>query len=257
MQIIHTAHLSEEQLHAVRFIAQTSAKSENLTLSCPEEADHYWLLEEKKSGILSFLAAYRMDEDVWECCAFTLPEYRRRGYFSVLLETACSEEALEECDLYFAADHRCPAALKTLTALGAEPAWEEYMMELAVDRAAADPAPSQHPYPLTLTDIPSFRKDIRETITVQAFLPSESDHPAGVCCLDLKGPEVYLYSLEIRKQLRGRGLGTAFLTALFPLLARKGYRTLSLQVSGENSAAMALYKKTGFRIRETLSYYLY
>ena len=36
-----------------------------------------------------------------------------------------------------------------------------------------------------------------------------------------------------------------------------GIRTLTLQVSGQNLGALALYKKTGFRIRDTLSYYLY
>mgnify|MGYP005804173691 FL=1 len=30
-----------------------------------------------------------------------------------------------------------------------------------------------------------------------------------------------------------------------------------LQVSGDNAVALRLYEKTGFRITETLSYYLY
>ncbi|WP_243134402.1 GNAT family N-acetyltransferase [Enterocloster asparagiformis] len=36
-----------------------------------------------------------------------------------------------------------------------------------------------------------------------------------------------------------------------------GISTLTLQVSGDNLPALRLYKKTGFHITETLSYYLY
>jgi ribosomal protein S18 acetylase RimI-like enzyme len=47
------------------------------------------------------------------------------------------------------------------------------------------------------------------------------------------------------------------LEKLFALLAAAGIKKVILQVSGDNAAALALYKKTGFRITETLSYYLY
>ena len=36
-----------------------------------------------------------------------------------------------------------------------------------------------------------------------------------------------------------------------------GLNSLTLQVSGKNLPALGLYEKTGFRIAETLSYYLY
>ena len=40
-------------------------------------------------------------------------------------------------------------------------------------------------------------------------------------------------------------------------LEREGIRRICLQVSGSNEPALHLYRKTGFRITETLSYYLY
>ena len=48
----------------------------------------------------------------------------------------------------------------------------------------------------------------------------------------------------------------ALLTVLHSLRNRNA-SSLFLHVSGENPAAVNLYKKTGFRITETLSYYLY
>ena len=47
-----------------------------------------------------------------------------------------------------------------------------------------------------------------------------------------------------------------FNESLFPS-GRTRLTAVSLQVSGENEPALALYKKTGFRITETLSFYLY
>ena len=68
---------------------------------------------------------------------------------------------------------------------------------------------------------------------------------------------VYLYSLQVLPELRNRHLGTAFLSALLPRLAKKGFKSIKLQVSSENLPAMALYKKTGFYITQTLSFYEY
>ena len=47
------------------------------------------------------------------------------------------------------------------------------------------------------------------------------------------------------------------LALLLPALASQGFQTALLQVAGDNMPAIALYKKTGFRITETLCCYLY
>ena len=79
----------------------------------------------------------------------------------------------------------------------------------------------------------------------------------GSCLLSPSGFAVCLSSLLIREDLRGKGLGTRFLGFLFPALAKAGFSRITLQVSASNAPALALYRKTGFRVAETLSYYLY
>ena len=81
--------------------------------------------------------------------------------------------------------------------------------------------------------------------------------PEVTCFLAPQGNSVYLYSLEVLPELRNKHLGTAFLSVLLPQLAKKGFKTIKLQVSSENLPAMALYKKTGFCITQTLSFYEY
>ena len=67
----------------------------------------------------------------------------------------------------------------------------------------------------------------------------------------------YLYDLEIRKELRGKGYGSALLSFVLDDLAKREPLPIRLQVSSGNTAALRLYEKTGFRITETLSAWLY
>lgn len=65
------------------------------------------------------------------------------------------------------------------------------------------------------------------------------------------------HHVEIVPEYRNRGYGTAFLLLLLPALSKEGFQKAVLQVSGDNAAAIALYKKTGFSVTKTLSYYFY
>lgn len=87
--------------------------------------------------------------------------------------------------------------------------------------------------------------------------PTVLTAPEVACLLAPQGQSVYLYSLEVLPELRNKHLGTAFLSALLPQLAEKGFKTIKLQVSSENLPAMALYKKTWFHITQTLFFYEY
>lgn len=117
-------------------------------------------------------------------------------------------------------------------------------------------------YP-SLTASASQRRDASDMITsdmatreeMASTAPAE-DSPIGTCRLICYGPACfYLYHVEIRPDMRGKGWGKALLDALLGQLAA-GSRII-LQVSSLNAPALALYKKTGFGITETLSYYIF
>ena len=95
------------------------------------------------------------------------------------------------------------------------------------------------------------------TDAFSALLLDADGQALGSCLLSPSGFAVCLSSLLIREDLRGKGLGTRFLGFLFPALAKAGFSRITLQVSASNAPALALYRKTGFRVAETLSYYLY
>lgn len=117
-------------------------------------------------------------------------------------------------------------------------------------------------YPSLTASAPQ-RRDASDMITSDMATREETastapaeDSPIGTCRLICYGPACfYLYHVEIRPDMRGRGWGKALLDALLGQLAA-GSRII-LQVSSLNAPALALYKKTGFGITETLSYYIF
>lgn len=54
-------------------------------------------------------------------------------------------------------------------------------------------------------------------------------------------------AMSVLPGYRHAGIGTALLEAMLDLLARSGYARTSLSVQKANTAALGLYRKTGFR----------
>ena len=64
-----------------------------------------------------------------------------------------------------------------------------------------------------------------------------------------------LYSIAVRSDQRGRGIGHQLLTALLGRCVSLGVRKVHLQVESTNASAIALYRKLDFAIVDTLSNY--
>jgi ribosomal-protein-alanine N-acetyltransferase len=65
-----------------------------------------------------------------------------------------------------------------------------------------------------------------------------------------------IHSIAVTPAQRGRGVGVGLLRRMLALLRRRGFETVSLSVRLDNTAAVALYRKLGFRrIRRVNGYY--
>lgn len=285
--ITHTTTLSRKEQEDIHRITALCRLADGLSLSCPGDGDEYWFLAEDTTAA-AFLAVYKTDETMWECYAFTHPDYRRKGYFSALLEQVCRySEALGEPELCFVTDNKCPAAMAALRELEAELWNEEYMMEydIAAAQTAFGGGKSGSPSPLPDMELEMVISPAPEGLLICARIPGENFPGEGnenkspdrsditapdttfctgyvpeacvTCRLSLNGTGAYLYSLETVPSLRRRGLARCFLAQLIRHLKGKGIQRICLQVSGFNEPALHLYRKTGFRVTETLSYYLY
>lgn len=265
MEIIRTADLSPKQKEGILTIVEECRKMHPFTISFPFEdgAVYYLLCDPEPVCALALLLPDGVRADpAAECVAFTLPSRQRQGCFSALFEKASAE--IEDIDLYFLTDGSDEGALKTLQALGAEPEFSEHRMEL--DLTDAELTDME----LELTDmgLPAhsgggLRLSVRvedngEDIAFLYFLNEGAERiPVGRCHFAVFVGSACLYGFEIAEPLRGQGLGYETLILALSHMKRLHTGTVTLQVSGGNTAALRLYEKTGFRICETLSYYLY
>ena len=231
------------------------------------DGDGFWLAADEKTGSLAgCLILFQTGEASWECIPLTDPGCRKKGVFSALLSEACKAgNCPGEEELWFT----CRPGQKTwaavLEAIQAEKVYDEYKMELSLEGFMFPRTAPSFPVTLFLPD----GKRNHGAAAVSSDQPQLSPESASFqdtgravaphvsCFLSPQRGRVYLSHLVTEEPYRNQGLGAAFLTGLFFRLAALGFTAVSLQVSGENEPALALYKKTGFRITETLSFYLY
>ncbi|MDO4267185.1 MAG: GNAT family N-acetyltransferase [Eubacteriales bacterium] len=263
--IIFTEQLNPDQEKQLLALEAACRLHDGISLSAParEPDTLHWLLypSSRPAALAAALSLSLCGDEAAECTAFTLPEYRRRGYFSLLLDQALPQAG--ELDILFPVSNRCADALASLKALGAELESEELQMELditslpllsaAADNLSLHSEGGESTRTFTLME---------ENSSAPAFLPAagrvSGAIPLGRCQTSSAGPgSVCLHHVEIFPEFRGRGLGHAMMALLLNRLKASGVRRVLLQVSADNAPALALYKKTGFCMTQSLSFYLY
>ena len=222
--------------------------------------------------------------DLWECYAFTRPDCRGQGLFTRLygkaLQLAQKEGEIsgQEPELVFLSDGQSPQGQAALEAMGLELWYSEHQMEACIKDLDLTGSSTGTTRPLRLIRRRFFDQGMESWLYL-AFLSPAAGKPAraaqaaapvqasgqkppanrprctGTCrLLPYGGGRFYLYHLEIIPDYRGYGLGRSLLHAVLASLPED--TQVILQVSSENTAALSLYKKTGFRITKTLSYYI-
>lgn len=269
MDILYTAHPNLSQQEELHALLSACREKEPLSLSIPEDGDGFFLAYEKAGQaegrplLVSCGAFCTVSADLWECYGLTRPEYRRKGLFGRMLEEICrmaqeqEEKTKTEINLAFLSDGNSADGLAAFRALDMEYWYSEYRMEGKVPLIHSNA--SQEAGSLFLKKFPG-QAGSEEDMVFYAYPAAgagfREGQVIGACRLFPLGPSCFcLHHVEIGSDFRGKGWGGKLMDALSGLLP-PGSRII-LQVSSLNLPAMALYKKTGFRITETLSYYLY
>uniref|UniRef100_UPI0006D17CDD GNAT family N-acetyltransferase n=1 Tax=Clostridium sp. NkU-1 TaxID=1095009 RepID=UPI0006D17CDD len=254
MNMIRTKTPSKTQISDLHRLQETCRKHDHISITFPMDEDCIFYLLYDEASLLSALSAFFNENGDYECCAYTLPPNRQKGHFRMLLEELLKET--DDSDLVFPVDETCEDTVQTLNAIGASLWYQEHLMALSASAFLKTGLAKDNRFSASLTL--SMASD-DEGPSLCTFLIK--DTPVGSCYLDFRGRSAYFYGFEISENLRNQGLGSACLYLLletcFSLPGSEKLKKLSLQVSGQNAPAMAIYKKAGFQITESLSYYLY
>jgi len=83
--------------------------------------------------------------------------------------------------------------------------------------------------------------------TTQALIIEEAGTPQGFILCQLAQDEAEILTLCVSPSLRRNGAGRQLVEAALASAKSKNIRRVFLEVAVDNEAALALYKKTGFR----------
>ena len=93
--------------------------------------------------------------------------------------------------------------------------------------------------------------------SADCVVAEEGGRIVGFIVSEENPPLAHIITLDVDAKHRRRGLGTALLETLESNLAARGVRSILLEPATDNEAAVAFWKRHGYRIEATLKrYYL-
>lgn len=93
--------------------------------------------------------------------------------------------------------------------------------------------------------------------SADCVVAAEENHIVGFVLSEENPPLAHIITLDVAEKHRRLGVGTAMLRQLEENLALRGVRSILLETATDNEAAVAFWKRHGYRIEATLKrYYL-
>lgn len=293
MNLIHTKSLSKEQHDQIVTLLNKCQDFSPVHVSFPFEDGNFFLLLMDASDTPVAVMGLIMppddfsDEEPVECVAFTRPSSRRRGYFSELLEKAC--ELSGEHDILFPVDPESADTMATMRSIDADCVDTEFQMKWCYDpnNIALDSSLISK-FPLIFTCTKSNEGNVNESVDTESCWdtfhssnvpdpsvtiltyrfheldPDPSCSPVAECMVLMQPVAEHsgafhacFYGFHVHELCRGIGIGESVFYHVLKDLITRGCTQIVLHVGGDNYPAISIYKKAGFRITETLSYFMY
>ena len=268
MEILFLKHLNDRQTTDLQTLIRLceAACPSRLIFDLSDPEGSYFMAYEGNL-LAAALAVYGAGEDL-ECTAAVLPEQRRKGFFRELLSSA--EKHFPERELLFLIDGKSPSAMAVISNWGCPLLYQEELMEITAETFLAR-FPSPPVLPGRLTIISEEDDGSEACLTFKAYISSSDSKGSGPvlvgsCSCSVFDGSFCIWGVEVEPAFRRQGIGEALLISALSSMFRAdippaadsgGYGSAFLHVDGSNLPAMALYKKTGFSVRQEIFYYGY
>ena len=151
MNLIHTTFLTPLQKQDIHLLEFSCKQAEPLSLSAPTEDGLDYFLFYQDSRLAGMLYLFFSEPVLCECSGFVLPDLRRQGIFSRLLECMTDflehleDQTGEDIECCFLCDEAAPSAKSLLKALECELWYSEYKMECSLRAPYFFPCSAKEP----------------------------------------------------------------------------------------------------------------
>lgn len=273
--------LSEDTLQEVLDLEEVCIDYDNLrggifldsSLNFHQEINSFFLLYHKQT-LISVLTMFLPAKYEAEIAAYTLPKFRKRGYFKLLLAKALEElKRFAVSDILFVCESSSIPGKAVMNALQAGYEHTEYFMRFRKGKFSPLNA-----YRIILRK--ARPEDLEEVITVhrqvfndnyaetkgliqsrllsdtrEQYLAVLQGKTIGMLATNSADEDVSIFGLGIIPEYRGRGYGRELLGSVVESLLLAGRSRITIEVDSDNTNALMLYKKMGFYIEVAYEYY--
>lgn len=242
MNIIKTRDLSEDIINQINSIVEAQDKEHHLPLyfDFSDERCVYYLCYKDKN-LMSVLALFEIDNNIYEIIAFTDTANRKKGYFKAVLDYLYND-LKTGTELSFICERNYSPAIECAKRLSFDYECTETMMELDLSTYSDNEIPDIDIYEEDNDIFYIYYKD--EEIGSFSFYTFSFD----VC-------DIYFHSFNIYEDFQNKGLGKLSMKSILLFLQNIGKTKIHLQLLLENTPAYKIYKDLGFSISSEISYY--
>jgi len=275
MNIQKPAKITETQMENMKNLVEICNKHDGLNCSVDidesfnEVGDVNCFLLYQDGRLISFISLFAPKSSEAELSAFTLPDFRRRGFFSRLLTEAKTEiQRRGIADILFVCDRTSKDGRKVTSGLGAVYEFSEYLMRYDPrNRPSAPPEPqctirasapedTGQLIALSLLSFDDSSEDAENYIKGIFSSDNRIQHVAvvdgkiaGMISTALEDGKSYIHGLCVLPEYRKKGIGGALLDykAAESISSFPGNK-IELEVMTENRGALSIYERAGFEV---------
>jgi ribosomal protein S18 acetylase RimI-like enzyme len=226
--------------------------------------------------LVSILSIFMPTAEEAEISAYTLPAFRRKGYFKELLKEAEAElQRYGQPDLIFVNESNSKSGAEAAKKLGGRLEFTEYFLRYQhpIDRTKEQTdrqiklqeatekdletiiGLSQRIFDDSYEDAESMVKNTLNAENRIQYIAVLWDEPIGMGSVSQDNDTVSIHGLGIVPEYQGKGYGKELLTVIIQELQMKGISDITLEVNSSNDRAFQLYTKYGFTIDTSYDYY--
>ena len=242
MNIIKTRDLSEDMINQINSIVEAQDKEHHLPLyfDFNDERCVYYLCYKDKN-LMSVLALFEIDNNIYEIIAFTDVNNRKKGYFKAVLDYLYTD-LKAGTELSFICERNFSPAIECAKRLSFDYECTETMMELDLSTYSDN----------EISDIDIYEED---NDIFYIYYKEEEIGSFSFYTFSFDICDIYFHSFNIYEDFQNKGLGKLSMIAILLFLQNIGKTKIHLQLLLENTPAYKIYKDLGFSISSEISYY--